>query len=97
MLNEVAIRLQKSQKGKAIWLKTVKTAIAFLLSLVLFIGLGVYFQSRDAIYLAVAGPTGGDNVSGIEMVQGAQLYVDSVNASGGVDGQGKSILKNERY
>ena len=66
--------------------------IAFLLSLFLFIGVGQFLQNRDAVYLAVAGPTGEDNVSGREMVQGVQLYLDRINAAGGVNGKRVELL-----
>ena len=67
-------------------------ASAFLLSLLLSISVGVFLQNQDAIYLAIAGPTEGDNASGIEMVQGVQLYLDSVNAAGGVNGKKVKLL-----
>lgn len=67
-------------------------AIAFLLSLFLSISAGIFLQNQDAIYLAIAGPTEGDNASGIEMVQGVQLYLDSVNAEGGVNGKKVKLL-----
>ena len=51
-------------------------AIVFLLSLIFVIGMGIFFQRRDAIYLAIVDPTGSDNTSGIEMIQGVQLYLN---------------------
>ena len=62
-------------------------ASAFLCSFVLFISASLFFQSQDVLYLAVAGPTGEDNVSGQEMVQGIQLYLDRLNREGGVNGK----------
>ncbi|MGD1920289.1 MAG: hypothetical protein ACFCAD_16240, partial [Pleurocapsa sp.] len=53
--------------------------IVFLVSLLLFLNLGKLLSDRDTIYLAIAGPTGGENTSGIEMVQGAQLYLNKLN------------------
>ena len=67
-------------------------AIAFFLSLIFFIGGGIFLHRGDAVYLAVAGPTGGDNTSGIEMVQGVQLYLDRVNAEGGINGKKVKLL-----
>lgn len=72
------------------WLRS--SAIAFLLSLILFISAGIFLHSRDAIYLAVAGPTSEDNISGMEMVQGIQLYLDRLNAEGGVSGKKVKLL-----
>ena len=60
--------------------------IAFILSLILVLSLGIFLHNRDAIYLAVVGPTSQDNISGREMVQGAQLYLDRVNSEGGLNG-----------
>ena len=62
-------------------------AIAFLSSFLLFISAGLFFQSQDVLYLAVAGPIGEDNASGQEMVQGIQLYLDRLNHEGGVNGK----------
>ena len=62
-------------------------AIAFLVSLLIFIGASRFFRSQDAVYLAVAGPSNAENTSGTEMIQGIQLYLDSVNSSGGVNGR----------
>ena len=67
-------------------------AIAFFLSLFLFISAGIFLQSDDAIYLAIAGPTSEDNISGKEMVQGVRLYLDDVNAHGGVNGKEVKLL-----
>ena len=61
--------------------------IAFVLSLLLFLGAGLFLRDRTAVYLAVAGPTGGDNVSGTEMVQGIELYLDRLNEEGGINGK----------
>ena len=72
--------------------RTLILGIAFLLSLFLFISVGTFLQSGDAIYLAVAGPTSEENISGIEMVQGVQLYLDRVNAEGGVNGKKVELL-----
>ena len=67
-------------------------AIAFFLSLVLFVSVGIFSQGEDAIYLAMAGPTSEDNISGKEMVQGVRLYLDSVNADGGINGKKVKLL-----
>ncbi|MEL6581370.1 MAG: ABC transporter substrate-binding protein [Cyanobacteria bacterium J06621_12] len=61
--------------------------IAFFCSLIFFLGAGRFLQSQDAVYLAVAGPTEGEDVSGREMVQGIQLYLDQVNRQGGISGK----------
>jgi branched-chain amino acid transport system substrate-binding protein len=69
--------------------------LAFFLALMLAIATGIYLQlqnNRDAIYLAVVGPTGQDSPSGIEMVQGSQLYLDRLNAEGGIDGKKVKLL-----
>jgi len=66
-------------------------AIAFVLSLIFFLGRGISLQKQAVIYVAVVGPTG-DNISGIEMVQGAQLYLDRVNTEGGVNGKKVELL-----
>ncbi|MEM6613448.1 MAG: ABC transporter substrate-binding protein [Cyanobacteria bacterium P01_C01_bin.72] len=62
-------------------------AIAFFCSLIFFWGAGRFLRSQDAVYLAVVGPTEGENVSGREMVQGVQLYLDQVNRQGGINGR----------
>lgn len=49
-------------------------------------------QSRDTIYLAVTGPTSAENISGMEMVQGVQLYLDRVNTEGGINGKKLKLL-----
>ena len=67
--------------------KFIVLAIAFLTSLVLFTSAGSLFSNKDIVYLAVAGPTEPDNVSGREMVQGIQLYLDRLNREGGVNGK----------
>lgn len=67
-------------------------AIAFFLSLVLFVSVGIFSQGEDAIYLAMAGPSSEDNISGKEMVQGVRLYLDSVNADGGINGKKVKLL-----
>ncbi len=66
--------------------------IVFLVSLLLFLNLGKLLSDRDTIYLAIAGPTGGENTSGIEMVQGAQLYLNKLNHEGGIDGKKVRLL-----
>lgn len=65
----------------------------------LFVVLGVMAQRRwqrqptAALYLAVAGPMSGANAAnGLEMMRGAQLYLDQVNAAGGVNGQRVELL-----
>lgn len=67
--------------------KLVTIAIAFFCSLLLFVSAGLFLRSQDAIYLAVVGPTGEENASGREMIQGIQLYLDQVNNQGGVNGK----------
>lgn len=64
----------------------------FLVSLFLVLNLGKFFGDRDTIYLAMAGPTGGENTSGIEMVQGAQLYLNKLNREGGIGGRKVKLL-----
>ena len=63
------------------------TLAAFFCSLILFIGAGLLLRSQNTIYIAVAGPTDGENVSGIEMIQGIQLYLDRINGEGGINGK----------
>ena len=82
-------------KLKFFWKKLsfpLTSAIAFVLSLMFFISGGIFLQKQDAIYLALVGPTGGDNSSGIEMVQSVQLYLDLVNSQGGVNGKKVKLL-----
>ena len=55
-------------------------------SLILFLTIGLFLQ-QDALYIAVAGPTEGENISGREMVQGIQLYLERINQTGGIDGK----------
>ena len=62
-------------------------ASAFFCSFVLFISAGLLFQGQDVVYLALAGPTGEDNVSGQQMVRGIELYLDRVNREGGINGK----------
>ena len=64
----------------------------FLLSLLLFLNLGKLFGDRNTVYLAIAGPTDGKNTSGIEMVQGAQLYLNKLNQEGGIEGRKVKLL-----
>ncbi|MEL6931088.1 MAG: ABC transporter substrate-binding protein [Cyanobacteria bacterium J06600_6] len=67
-----------------------KVAIAiclFFCSLLFVVSAGRFFHSQSAVYLAVAGPTDGENVSGLEMLQGIQLYLDRVNDEGGIKGK----------
>lgn len=89
------MKIPLKKYSRTITLSTRKlggSIIIFLLSLMLFIGAGIYLNNRDAIYLAVAGPTDGNNISGIEMVQGVQLYLDHVNDQGGVNGKKVKLL-----
>ena len=68
--------------------RRLKTALAiFFCSLILFISTSLFLHEQNAIYLAVAGPTDGENASGIEMVRGIQLYLDRVNQAGGINGK----------
>lgn len=66
--------------------RLILIGIAFC-SLLLFLGASLLLQEQDAIYLAIAGPTQENNVSGQEMVQGVRLYLDRVNRQGGIDGR----------
>jgi branched-chain amino acid transport system substrate-binding protein len=69
--------------------------LAFFFTLMLAIATGIYLHlenNRNAIYLAVVGPISQDNPSGIEMVQGSQLYLDRLNAEGGIDGKRVKLL-----
>lgn len=92
------ISLKKSSRTVALTSKKLGgSIIAFLLSVILFIGAGIYLHNQDAIYLAIAGPTKGNNPSGIEMVQGVQLYLDQVNAQGGVNGKKVKLLVFEDH
>ena len=65
---------------------------AFLLSLLLFLNLGKFLGDREPLYLAIAGPTDGKSASGVEMVQGAQLYLDKLNQEGGIKGKKVELL-----
>ena len=66
--------------------------VFFFLSLLFFVGAGQFLHSRDTIYLALAGPTDGENASGVEMVQGVQLYLDRLNEEGGVNNKKVELL-----
>ena len=59
----------------------------FFCSLIVFVGVGLLSRSQNTLYLAVAGPTNGENISGKEMIQGIQLYLDRVNDAGGINGK----------
>ena len=65
---------------------------AFLISLLLFSNLGKLIGDRDTIYLAIVGPTDGVNTSGVEMVRGAQLYLDEINREDGIAGKKVELL-----
>lgn len=61
---------------------TITTGVRTLLS-----------QDARAIHLAVAAPlTGSQALAGKEMVQSIQLYLDSVNQAGGINGQPLKLL-----
>jgi len=65
-----------------------KIAIAaFFCSLIFVIAISPLLGSQNTIYVAVAGPTDGESISGTEMIQGIQLYLDRINKEGGVDGK----------
>ena len=72
--------------------KVTRSVIAFFVSLILILSFGIFLRDRDTIYLAVVGPTSQDNISGREMVQGAQLYLDRVNTEGGLNGHKVKLL-----
>lgn len=73
-------------------------AIALLLMLVigLAIGIGLYAQrqgNKTPIPLALVAPLSGKEAeAGQEMVQAVQLYLDTVNRQGGVDGHPLTLL-----
>ena len=72
--------------------RLVLPIFVFLLSLLLFLSLGKILSDRGPIYLAIAGPTDGESASGVEMVRGAQLYLDKVNREGGIKGRNIELL-----
>ena len=72
--------------------RLVLLVIAFLLSLLLFLNSGKILGDRGTIVLAIAGPTGGTSASGVEMIQGAQLYLDKLNQKGGIKGRKVELL-----
>lgn len=50
-------------------------------------------DAQEALYVALAGPLSGSNANnGLEMVRGVQLYLDQVNAQGGVNGRPIELL-----
>ena len=59
----------------------------FFCSLIVLINTGILSRSQNTIYLAVAGPTDGENTSGIEMIQAVELYLDRINNAGGINGK----------
>jgi branched-chain amino acid transport system substrate-binding protein len=68
-----------------------KYSIMFLLgiivlSLLIWAGLKLYHEEKNAIYIAFVGPLSGhDATVGIAMNRAVQLYLDSVNKQGGVN------------
>ena len=83
------------------WFKLVRLRYWLLAVIAFLIAIGVFsaavrsIASKDAnaIHLAVAAPlTGSQAVAGKEMVQSIQLYLDSVNQSGGINGQSLKLL-----
>ena len=72
--------------------RLVLLVVAFFLSLLLFLNSSNILGDRGTITIAIAGPTGGESASGVEMVQGAQLYVDKLNQSGGIKGKKVELL-----
>ena len=68
------------------------TLIVACVVALLFALSGKLLGNSDLVYLAIAGPTEGDSVSGIEMVQGAQLYIDGLNHRGGINGHKVRLL-----
>ena len=72
--------------------RLVLLTAAFLLSLLLFSNLGKKLNNKNNIYLAIAGPTAGESTSGVEMLQGARLYLDRLNQEGGIAGKKVELL-----
>ncbi|RKZ42252.1 MAG: hypothetical protein DRQ49_02430 [Gammaproteobacteria bacterium] len=69
----------------------IKYPIKFLLnivilSLLIWAGLKLYHEEKNAIHIAFVGPlSGSDATVGIAMKRAVQLYLDSVNKQGGVN------------
>ena len=58
----------------------------FVLSLLIWAGLKLYHEEKNAIHIAFVGPLSGyDATVGIAMNRAVQLYLDSVNKQGGVN------------
>ncbi len=79
------------------WKLNTQTIIAVIGIIVfaLLIIFGTRFLSKksDTLFVAVVGPMSGDDASkGEEMVRGVSLYVDEVNAAGGVNGKKIELL-----
>jgi len=57
-----------------------------ILSLLIWAGLKLYHEEKNAIHIALVGPLSGHNATvGIAMKQAVQLYLDNVNEQGGVN------------
>jgi len=74
--------VQKLQHRKLFW------SIALVLSVFLWIGYNQYLKIQDAIHIAVVGPLSGEGARSWQLtVQAIQLYFDSINQKGGINGK----------
>ncbi len=63
-------------------------SIGLVLSVFLWIGYNQYFKIQDAIHIAVVGPLSGEGALSWKLtLQAIQLYFDSINQKGGINGK----------
>ncbi|HAI69448.1 MAG TPA: hypothetical protein DCM38_08440, partial [Gammaproteobacteria bacterium] len=63
-------------------------SIGLVLSVFLWIGYNPYFKIQDAIHIAVVGPLSGEGARSWKLtLQAIQLYFDSINQKGGINGK----------
>lgn len=71
------------------WL-VIGLVISFL-AIFLFILQQVFYSEKEPLYIAIAGPI--NQVNGEAMVNGVQLYLDQINAAGGIAGHQVKLIK----